>query len=296
MTRSGRWALVLLVVVGLIVAGCGPLGGGSAATVNGKPVSMADYERQVKIVSDSMLANGVDPKTADGKATLDGMRGDILNQLIEMELVRQQAKAEGISVSDAEIQQRLAEIKQEVGGEAGYAEGLKNAGLTDKEFRTQMLPDQMLYEKLFEKVVAALPTTAEQVQARHIMIATEKEADAVLARLAKNEDFAAIAKELSLDTGSKDSGGDLGFAPRGVFDTSFEDAIFAAKVSAVSKVKSEYGWHVIQVLAHEDNKALAPEFAQSFSNEAMIRYMNDVYSKATVKISVKLPATPTPVP
>jgi foldase protein PrsA len=294
MTRFGRLVLVLAIAAGVIVAGCGAIGGANAATVNGKAVTMSDYESQVKIVSDSMVANGLVPKTADGKATLDGMRGDILNQLIEMELVRQSAKQEGITVSEADTNARLAQIKDEVGGEDVYTKSLKDAGITDKEFRTQILPDQMLYERLYDKVAAVLPKSAEQVHSRHIMLGTEAEADAVLARLKKGEDFAAVAKELSLDTGSKDNGGDLGFTPRGVFDTTFETVIFSLKVSEISKVKTDYGWHVVQVLEHEANRELAADIAQSMADQAMARYMDAVYSTSKVEILIKLPPTPTP--
>ena len=100
-------------------------------------------------------------------------------------------------------------------------------------------------------------TLPEQVHARHILIKTEGRTDdqakAVLegarARLAKGEDFAALARELSDEPAAKTSGGDLGFFGKGQMVGPFEEAAFAAQPNAlVGPVKTDFGWHLIQVL------------------------------------------------
>ncbi len=94
-----------------------------------------------------------------------------------------------------------------------------------------------------------MPSQEEQVHARHILVATEEEAKALLARLAAGEDWAALAAELSTDTGSKDNAGDLGWFGRGVMVEAFETAAFALEVGETSDlVQSDYGYHIIQVL------------------------------------------------
>lgn len=289
-------SLLILMLVGAVLTACGAAGGngGKAALVNGKAVSLTDFNAQVRIIQDSMVAQGVDPKTADGKATLDQMRVDILNQMIDIELMRQAATKEGISVTEADVNTRMDQIKKDAGGDAAFKKSLTDAKLTEAEFRTLIVRDQITYERLYDKVTTTLPATGEQVRVRHILVDTEKASTDILARLKKGEDFAALAKELSVDTQSKDSGGDLGFFPRGVKDPAFEDAVFKLGVNEVGTVQTDYGYHVVQVLEKDPNRAIAPEILQTLGDQAINTYMDILRSTAKIERLVQLPATPTP--
>lgn len=106
--------------------------------------------------------------------------------------------------------------------------------------------------KLAEANAAAAARASADAErhARHILVATEDEANDIVAQLKNGGDFATIAKAKSIDTGSGAKGGDLGFAGRGVMVPSFEEAMFALKVGEISApVQSDFGWHVIQLLA-----------------------------------------------
>lgn len=108
---------------------------------------------------------------------------------------------------------------------------------------------------LYEKEVANL---AEQRHAAHILIeVNDKVSDAqakarieeIQQRLAKGEDFAALAKEFSQDPGSANNGGDLGFAGPGVYDPAFEQALYKLNQDQVSApVRTEFGYHLIKLL------------------------------------------------
>ncbi|WP_426114079.1 SurA N-terminal domain-containing protein [Pseudomonas sp. DSP3-2-2] len=110
----------------------------------------------------------------------------------------------------------------------------------------------------YQKEIANL---AEQRRAAHILIEVsdklnEAQAKAkieeIQQRLAKGEDFAALAKEFSQDPGSASKGGDLGYAGKGVYDPAFEDALYALNKDQVSApVQSSYGWHLIKLLGVE---------------------------------------------
>ncbi len=107
----------------------------------------------------------------------------------------------------------------------------------------------------YENEIANL---AEQRRAAHILLEVndalnDEQAQAKLVevqkRLEQGEDFAALAKELSDDSGSAGEGGDLGFAGPGVYDPAFEEALYALDKNAVSApVRSEFGWHLIKLL------------------------------------------------
>lgn len=109
-------------------------------------------------------------------------------------------------------------------------------------------------------------TRAGRRHARHILVeigadaaAAEARAKAAYERAQAGEDFAALARELSDDAGSRDSGGDLGMAERGDFVQAFGDAVWSMSPGEIrGPVKSEFGWHVIRL------DAVAPEATQTF--------------------------------
>jgi len=109
-------------------------------------------------------------------------------------------------------------------------------------------------------------TQAGRRHARHILIeagddaaAAEARAKRAYERASADEDFAKLARELSDDPGSKQSGGDLGFAERGDFVAPFADAVWSMKPGEIrGPVKSEFGWHIIKL------EGIAEESVRSF--------------------------------
>jgi parvulin-like peptidyl-prolyl isomerase len=113
---------------------------------------------------------------------------------------------------------------------------------------------ELLRKKLLEEVTKDTPRTEEQVLARHILVETEEEAQTVYQKLTTGkEDFAKVARESSKDTGSGANGGDLGWFGRGAMVAEFEDAAFSQPIGEIGKpVKSQFGYHIIQVLARQE--------------------------------------------
>lgn len=131
----------------------------------------------------------------------------------------------------------------------------------------------LLREKLNNVLARDVKTTEEEIHARHILVKTFEEAQAVEQRLRSGEDFAALAKELSLDTSNKDNAGDLGWAPRGQFVTAFDDAVWAMNtpLQISQPVTTTFGVHVIQLLEKDANhpldaNALADKQASALSD------------------------------
>lgn len=142
----------------------------------------------------------------------------------------------------------------EEGFQVAYKGALENMSVTDftdKDLR-DYFRNSLLRQKVSEKITANVATEAEQVWARHILVATEEEANAVILRLENGEEFAMVAAEISLDTSNKDTGGDLSWFGKGVMDTAFEEAAYALSVGETSSaVQSQFGWHIIQLLGKE---------------------------------------------
>nr|WP_246596096.1 peptidylprolyl isomerase [Bacillus alkalicola] len=88
----------------------------------------------------------------------------------------------------------------------------------------------------------------EEVEARHILVEEEEEAQELIDRIQAGEDFDALAREYSIEPGAEESGGNLGFFRRGQMLAPFEEAAFGLEVGELSEpVRSFYGYHVIEV-------------------------------------------------
>ena len=123
----------------------------------------------------------------------------------------------------------------------------------------------MLHEKMLD--AHGGPKEIEQVHARHILVETEEEGDVVLAKLEEGEDFADLAAEYSIDTGSKDKGGDLGWFARRVMVAEFEEVAFGLEIGETSElVETEFGYHLIEVLQKEVRE-LQPQLLQGFQEK-----------------------------
>lgn len=145
---------------------------------------------------------------------------------------------------------------------AGYTGTIADLGVSEADFR-YLVESQLYREKIKELITADVQSVQDQVWARHILVASEEEANNVIARLEAGELFATLAAELSTDTGSAARGGDLGWFGLGVMVPDFEKVAFDLPIGRVSDpVQSQFGWHVIQVLGHEERGLSVEEFQQ----------------------------------
>jgi peptidyl-prolyl cis-trans isomerase C len=189
--------------------------------------------------------NGYEIKTSEVRMAFDDVIGQLPNMpaklrfpfvvefLIERHLLAQVAAKEGTADTE-DYKRRLAAYQAKALRDSYLAEKIAPA-ITEAEIKAA-------YDKEASKV-----QQTERIRARHILVATEKEADDIEAKLKAGAKFEDLAKQYSLD-GSKDYGGDLGYftAPEMVPD--FSKAAFALKVGEISApVKTEYGWHIIRL-------------------------------------------------
>jgi len=125
-------------------------------------------------------------------------------------------------------------------------------GISEETLRSAYRND-LLRKKLSEAITADTPTTEEQVWARHILVNTEAEAEDTYALLVSGTDFAKLAQQTSVDTGSGARGGDLGWFGRGAMVPEFEEAAFSQEIGAIGEpVQSQFGYHIIQVLGKQE--------------------------------------------
>jgi len=167
---------------------------------------------------------------------------------------------------------------------------------TEADFR-EYVKNLLLNQKVYEEVTKDIAREQEMVWARHILVATEEEANAVIDRLEKGEDFGTIAAELSVDTSTGANGGDLGWFSKGQMVEPFETAAYALEIGEISQpVQSDFGFHVIQLLGKEV-RALSDQQWDAMKQQAFSKFIED--AKAEIKIEKKdvwasvVPSTPT---
>jgi len=189
-----------------------------------------------------------------------------------------------------------------------YDQAAKATGLTEAEIR-QIFYEQALQEKVKEAVAGKPQDQQEQIKARHILVSTEDQANAVLKALQNGESFATLAQAISLDDGNQDTepgggggsaakGGELGWQGKGGgYVKEFEDAIWAdtTKVGDVlGPIKTQFGYHIIQVEGREMRTLTDAEKTQlqdKLFNDWLTAQQKDQYTPSDIWIS-RVPSTP----
>ncbi len=234
-----------LALVALSACGGGS-NSGAVVTVNGQAVTHADLDKQLETTP---------------------VAKQMLQQLVANQLIDQYAKQHNITISNADIDKAENQIRSQYPGDSWNAL-LKSKGLTEKDVR-DILRRQLVVNKAvggnvnitdaqiksyFNKNHAQFDQP-EQVHARHILVSNLSTANKVESDLRSGKDFAAEAKQYSIDPGSKDKGGDLGWFARKSMVPQFEQYAFSAPIGQTSPpIKSPFGYHVIQVLGRRPAK------------------------------------------
>jgi peptidyl-prolyl cis-trans isomerase C len=212
------------------------------ARVNGEAITMTEFQRALARSQQEVNA-----------ADLNTLQNDVLNQLIENILIRQGAAAQNIQVSDQDVQTELKSNMDAAGSESAWQQWLTTNLFTQDEY-VESLRISLTNNQVRDMLTQDLTGPVRQVHARHILVQTEADANAILSRLKAGEDFAALAQGLSKDDTTRDHGGDLGwFTQDELLTPELAKAAFALKPGEIGgPVKTELGFHVVQTLEFED--------------------------------------------
>jgi foldase protein PrsA len=261
---------------------------GVLATVNGQEITWADYEPELRRTLYGITQQyGVDWNQAENIALLGTVQDQVLQTVADRVLLRQLAAKEGIELSQSDLQARLEEEKKNIldsGQFSSWDQFKEQIGISDEYF-ARLLEDAELVTKVGEAHGPA--REAEQVHARHILVADEETGTEVLARLNAGEDWAALAQEYSQDTGSKDNGGDLGWFPRGMMVPEFEEVAFSLEPGKTSDlVQTQYGYHIIQVL-EKGTREMDDQTYNTVMQEAFVKWLEEQKAAAEITIIAK---------
>jgi parvulin-like peptidyl-prolyl isomerase len=167
---------------------------------------------------------------------------------------------------------------------------LEPADMSRSDYERLIVRPTLARQKVADQLANEVPTRAEQVHAAHILVATRDAAQEVINRINEGEEFAAVASEVSTDTGTAGSGGDLGWFPRGIMVDPFEEAAFSLEVDQVSEpIQTQFGWHVIKVLEKEEDRPVALATRQQLQNSVFGDWLIERRSEADIESDIDLP-------
>ncbi|MBI2263171.1 peptidylprolyl isomerase [Candidatus Berkelbacteria bacterium] len=219
-----------------------------AAFINGRPLFLTEFYRHKKYV---LYFSSQTKQTPPSDK-------EILDTLIKDDLIRRESAKKGIRIASAEVESTFEQIAKDKGGKEQILKVLE--GLYKmKESDFKRLIKKRIYEERFRSEVLV------NVKARHIMMGSESEANEILEKVKKGEDFAELAKKFSKDASTKDKGGDLGWFSRDTYPAELEGPAFELKAGEVypKPSKSPLGWHVIKT--EERRGSIDLNFNQWFS-------------------------------
>jgi peptidyl-prolyl cis-trans isomerase SurA len=255
------------------------------AVVDDKIVLYSDVMAQVGLAA---MNQGISREDLT-KSKFDELFQSILDNMIQEKLLIAKAEEDSIEVDNEAIEDAMRErvrgLKTEH-GEAEFARMLQEGGAKERDIREQFRQEfrkEFLRRKMFDKLQQQVDVSFRDVEEfkdkfkdglppllsiSHILIAIEPsdglrneakaQADSLLERLKQGEDFGALARQYSGDTGSASSGGDLGYFTRGRMVPEFEEAAFALRPGELSDpVKSDFGYHIIRVDGVQSDKVSA---------------------------------------
>ena len=261
MLKSGKFAA--LAILGALAINPAFAEEKSAAMVNGVSIPQARIDMRVKAA------------TAQGQADSPELRKAIREDMINMEVLVQEAAKLGLD-KNPDVVQQVELTRQQVLAGAFVQNYGKSHPISEDQLKQE-------YDKLKAKL------GNKEYNARHVLVETEAEAQDIIAQLGKKGKFEKLA-EKSKDTGSAAQGGSLGWNVPGNFVPEFANAMLNLKKGEYTKepVKSQFGWHVIKVDDIRDMKVpsfeeIKPQLQQRLQQQSIKQSIDELRAKAKIE-------------
>lgn len=280
--------LFLTIALAALLAACGgggtqSVGSSDVASVNGTPVTKADFNSLMNVAFARYKSQG-QPAPKVGTPAYTQLRDQAVTFLVQEQELQQEGKKLGVSVSQTDIDQQVALIKKTYykGSDQKLNDALKKDGISLQELEQYNVAPNLLSQKLQAKVTSNVNvstaaaqkyytqnqktfTTPKTREVRHILVNSKSLAEKIENQVKNGGNFAKLAKKYSKDTGSAANGGKICVAHGGSSGACqqtvapFDKAAFSLKTNEVALVHSVYGWHVIQPIG-----AIKPAHTQTF--------------------------------
>ncbi len=256
---SARIAVMLAAALGTPLA----LAAASVATVNGQPIPQAR--------ADALMAE----QKAQGRPESPQLKDAVKEELVRREVMVQAAKSKGLD-KKPEVQAQMDLARQAILIRAYIQDYVATNPVAEGEIRKA-------YDEIKNRA------GDKEYKVRHILVDSEDEAKAIITKLQTGEKFEALAAQ-SKDSGSKDKGGELGWANPGMFVKPFSEAMVKLKKGKFTgvPVKSDFGYHVIQLDDVRELKApsydeVKGQLSQRLQEQQVQKHMLDLRGRAKVE-------------
>lgn len=258
-------AHLLLALFPLLVLATTPVMAQNAAVVNGTPIPSSRVDEMVKQITSQPNAPQDTPE----------LRAKVKEELITREILIQAADKLGLAKT-AEVKAQLEIARQSILIRALVNDFVKKNPISEAEITAE-----------YERIKAQAGD--KEYHVRHILVATEDEAKAIIAKLKAGASFEELAKQ-SKDTGSANNGGDLDWATPAAFVKPFADAMVTLQKGQMTEtpVQSQYGFHIIKVDDIRPAKIPALEdvkrqIVESLEQKKLQAYQEELRKKAVIK-------------
>jgi peptidyl-prolyl cis-trans isomerase C len=248
-----------------------------ALRVNGEGILLAEYDADLRQLQEA-------DQTLGKNETPEQQRQQVLDNFESTLLLAQGAAADGFTLDEAAVKAEIDRLAGEMGGEQALTDWMNKYGYTLNTFPIA-LRRQMAAAWERDRIAAQVPQDAEQIHARQILSADEDIANRALEQVKlPGVNFAAQAQRYDPVTG-----GDLGWFPRGyLLQPEVEEAAFQLQPGEMSAVvKSQVGYHIIQVIAREQSRPLSPDARRVLQHKAIQEWVSK--QREASKVEVLLP-------
>jgi parvulin-like peptidyl-prolyl isomerase len=242
----------------------------SVATVDGEYVTSAEFQAELARYKSAQAALGI--TVADEEASKA-----VLEDLIAQFLLAKAARDANFNLTESDLTARLDALTASIGGADALFAWQSAHGYDDASFRIA-LKRSAEAAWMRDKIIADVPTTADQIHARQILTYNEADARAALEQLQAGADFdemAALYDPLTF--------GELGWAPSGyLLDAKADEAVFALQVGAYSEViATDAGFHIFKAI-ERGNHELTPDALLTVQGNALKNWVAEQRAKSEV--------------
>ena len=245
-----------------------------ALTVNGEGITLVEFDAEVTRYTSAQDSLGKTVSSADATSA-------VIEDLTDQILLAQGAHANGFALDDAALQARIDSLAAQIGGAGNLSTWQSEHGYSEQAFRSAL---KRAAESAWmrDKIIAAVPSTAEQVHVQQILLYNQEKAQSFLIQLNGGADFDELA--LQADPLTR---GDLGWFPRGyLLDTKIEDAAFALSIGGHSDViTTDVGFHILRVLERDADHPLSPDAYLTLQELALKKWIEEQRQQAEIVLA-----------
>jgi parvulin-like peptidyl-prolyl isomerase len=240
-------------------------------SVNGEGITVAEFEAELARYQQAQTALG---NTVSLKIATQTVMEDLINTL----LLAQGSAANSQAVDDAVVQSRIDALAAQIGGPAALTAWQSAHGYTEADFRSD-LRRQMTAARMRDQIAASVPSTAEQVHVKQILLYNSDAAQQALGYLKAGWNFDDLAAQY--DPVTK---GELGWFPRGYLpESAIQQAAFALQAGQFSDViQTQAGYHILFVVERDPAHPLSPDALLTLQERAIQDWLTQQRNESTI--------------